>query len=104
MRISSWPESRYARVGAGEALAAGMSCLRLNLRGADLEGEDFYHAGLTADLHAALADPALERYERVHLLGYSLGGHVVLRWATESGDARVRSVAAICPPLDLEGA
>ena len=41
------------------AEAAGLSCLRLNLRGSDRQGEDFYHAGLTADLHAALASEEL---------------------------------------------
>jgi hypothetical protein len=97
-------ESRYARQGAAVANGAGFDCLRVNLRGADLGGEDFYHAGLTADLHAALADEALAGYESIHFVGYSLGGHVVLRWATEPGDPRVRSVASICPPLDLDGA
>jgi predicted alpha/beta-fold hydrolase len=38
------------------------------------------------------------------LLGYSVGGHVVLRAAVERMDERVRAAAAICPPLDLDQA
>jgi predicted alpha/beta-fold hydrolase len=78
-----------------------MSCLRINLRGADLRGTDFYHAGLTADLRAAIASvPA--HYRRIYVLGYSMGGHVALRYAAELPDARVGAVASVCAPLDLE--
>ncbi len=93
--------SHYMPRGAAAAEAAGLSCLRLNLRGSDRLGEDYYHAGLTADLHAALASPELARYRRLYVLGYSLGGHVVLRLATEPLDPRVAAVAAICAPVDL---
>ncbi len=94
-------ESRYLWQLARSAQAAGWAVLRLNLRGADRSGEDFYHGGLTADLHAALADPSLAGYEQIVVVGYSLGGHMALRWATEKGDPRVAAVAAVCPPLDL---
>ena len=94
--------SHYVYRAALAAEAAKMACLRLSLRGADRRGEDFYHAGLTADLHAAMASRGLERYRRIFLLGYSLGGHVVLRYATESFDPRIGAVAAVCAPLDLE--
>jgi uncharacterized protein len=73
----------------------------VNLRGCDRGGDDFYHAGLTADLHAALASEELRRYRRIYFLGYSLGGHVALRLGTEEGDPRIAAVAAICSPLDL---
>ncbi|HMI86458.1 MAG TPA: alpha/beta fold hydrolase [Polyangiaceae bacterium] len=93
--------SHYTIPAAVAANAAKMSCLRLNLRGADLSGTDFYHAGLTADLRAALA--ALPpRYEHIYVLGYSMGGHVALRYAAESPEARVRAIASVCAPLDLE--
>ncbi|HXO20847.1 MAG TPA: alpha/beta fold hydrolase [Thermoanaerobaculia bacterium] len=95
-------DSHYMLRATKVAEAAGLSSLRLNARGADGGGEDFPHAGLTADLHAALASPQLARYRRLHLLGYSLGGHVVLRLATEAADARLGAVAAVCAPLDLD--
>jgi predicted alpha/beta-fold hydrolase len=94
-------ESHYLAGGVLAVEAAGLSSLRLNLRGADRRGEDFYHAGLTADLHAALASEELRSYRRIYVLGYSLGGHVVLRFATDPGDGRVAAVAALCAPVDL---
>ncbi|HEX4962334.1 MAG TPA: alpha/beta fold hydrolase [Thermoanaerobaculia bacterium] len=94
-------ESHYMIRGAQAAEAAGVSCLRLNLRGCDRESHDFFHAGLTADLHAALASEELARYRRIYVIGYSLGGHVVLRLATEGADPRLAGVGALCAPLDL---
>ncbi len=98
-------ESHYVIEAAARAERAGLACLRLNLRGASGDGADIYHAGLFADLHAAVTSPELERYERVLILGYSLGGHLALRYAASGSlDPRVRAVAAVCPPLDLERA
>jgi predicted alpha/beta-fold hydrolase len=94
-------DSHYMPRGARAAEAAGLSSLRLNLRGSDRGGDDFYHAGLTADLHAALASEELRRYRRIYLLGYSLGGHMVLRLAAEAADPRLAGAAAVCTALDL---
>lgn len=82
----------------------GYSSLAIHLRGADRSGEDLYHAGLSADLHAALAAHSLAAFEELYLIGYSLGGHVALRAACEAGDERLRAVAALCSPLDLAAA
>ena len=57
---------------------------------------------MTDDLTAALNSAPLKRFSRVYLLGYSIGGHVALRYATRAPDARVRGVVALCSPLDLE--
>ncbi|MGC8763799.1 MAG: alpha/beta fold hydrolase [Acidobacteriota bacterium] len=95
-------ESFYALRAARAAEAAGLSCLRLNLRGAALDGEDFYNAGLVEDLQAALASPEVRGFDDVYILGYSLGGHLALRWACLPGDGAVRAVAAVSSPLDLE--
>lgn len=96
-------DSPYAVRAAAAAERFGLASLRLNLRGADGLGEDFYHAGLTADLEAVLASHELAPFQLVHLLGFSLGGHMTLRYATEpTVDPRLRSVAAVCAPLDLE--
>jgi hypothetical protein len=96
----SW-ESPYQVAVARACEAAGASTLRLGLRGSDGEAGDFYHAGLTSDIAAALASPELAGFERVALLGFSLGGHVTLRYATEEGDPRLVAVGAVCAPLDL---
>ena len=42
--------SYYARKAALAAAHAELDSLRLNLRGADRGGADYYHAGLTEDL------------------------------------------------------
>ena len=75
--------SPYLVTAAAAAARAGLATLRLDLRGSDRAGEDYYHAGLTADLVAALASPEAARFRRVLLAGYSLGGHLVLRYLTE---------------------
>jgi predicted alpha/beta-fold hydrolase len=92
----------YCVNGAWAAQRAGLPCLRFGLRGADRSGDDFYHAGLTADLAAAIASPQLAAYKRIFVLGYSLGGHVTLRYALGKIDPRVTAIAAVCAPLDLD--
>jgi uncharacterized protein len=94
-------QSVYMRRAVEAAAACGMSCLRIDLRGSDLRGEDLYHAGLTSDLDAALETPELKDYSAVSVLGYSLGGHVALRYAADVQCPRVRSVVAVCSPLEL---
>lgn len=97
-------DSVYARRAARAAHEAGLSVLRVNLRGADRRGGDFYHAGLTSDLMAVVQSPILADYATLLLLGYSLGGHVVLRAATEGIGRRVGAVATVCSPVDLDRA
>ncbi|MFW5965921.1 MAG: alpha/beta fold hydrolase [Persicimonas sp.] len=94
-------ESAYMVDAAAAVDRAGLSCLRLCLRGAGGTGEDIYHAGLTEELHAALSHPDFEGYEHLVVIGFSLGGHVALRAAVEGGHRRLRAVGAVCPPLDL---
>ena len=94
--------SYYAKKAALAAAHAGLDSLRLNLRGADRDGGDYYHAGLTDDLSAALRSHALEGYDKILLLGYSLGGNMMLRYLANDPDPRVRAAAAVCTPIDLK--
>lgn len=93
-------DKHYVARAARVAHAHGLSSLRLTLRGSDQSGEDIYHAGLVEDLQAAVRSPELESFQSIHVLGFSLGGHMTLRYALDP-DPRVRSVAAICAPLNL---
>ena len=102
--LGGHPDRPYCLRAAHAIQAHGWSSLRLAMRGADGKARDFYHAGLIEDIDAALASPVFDDYERIVLLGYSLGGHVVLRYASERPDPRVRAVAAVCAPLDLDRA
>lgn len=95
-------DSPYVGAAAAAFASAGVAVLAMNLRGSDRRGEDFYHAGLSADVHSLLACPELAGYERLYLAGFSLGGHVALRAACEAPDPRLAAVAAVCSPLDLE--
>jgi len=94
--------SYYARMAARAAARAGIDSLRLNLRGADRRGADYYHAGLTDDLDATLRSEALAGYQKILILAYSLGGNMVLRYLAGSPDSRVRAAAAVCSPIDLK--
>lgn len=96
--------SPYVSSAAAALDATGIATLRLNLRGADGAGGDFYHAGLTADLAAALEAPELSGFDAISVLGFSLGGHLALRYAVETPHPRLRGVAAVCSPLLLQPA
>lgn len=97
-------QSPYVVEAAARLVGSGLACLRLSLRGADRTGEDIYHAGLTADLAAAFASREVCAYERTAVLGFSLGGHVAVRFAVDEPPARMRAAVAVCPPLDLAAA
>ncbi len=94
-------ESSYVAALARVLATSSLAALYVNLRGADRRGEDFYHAGLTSDLDAILRSPAVARYERALLVGFSLGGHVALAHACEAPSPRLRAVVAVCSPLEL---
>lgn len=93
--------SPYLVAFARAAWDRGHDVLCMGMRGSDGDGDDVYHAGLHGDVAAVLASPALARYERLRLVGFSLGGHLALRAATSTPDPRLRAVAAIGSPLDL---
>jgi hypothetical protein len=62
-----------------------------------------YHSGLSGDVGAVIEHYS-NRYslERVALVGYSMGGNLVLKLAGEWGPrAPLCSVAAVCPAVDL---
>ncbi|NVB36533.1 alpha/beta fold hydrolase [Pseudenhygromyxa sp. WMMC2535] len=95
-------DSPYMREAAAAVQARGHASLRISMRGAGESGPDFYHAGLSADLTTLLADPSLERFRRVFVIGFSLGGHVALHlgWAADR-DPRIAGIVTVCAPLDL---
>jgi uncharacterized protein len=99
--LGGTPDSHYCVRAARAVHARGWSCLRLALRGADGEGDDFYHAGLTGDLRALLRSAEVLQYRRRFVVGYSLGGHVALRALCGAEPLPVDACAAICAPLDL---
>jgi predicted alpha/beta-fold hydrolase len=91
-----------------KALAAGMNVVRMNQRncgGTDHFSPTLYNSSLSADV-AAVARNSVEadRVERFALVGFSMGGNLVLKTAGEWGsDApqEFRAIAAVCPAMDL---
>jgi len=95
-------EAGYVSSLAAAALSAGFAAHRFHMRtcgGTEQHADTLYHAGLTSDLLAVLRGigPAF-------LVGFSLGGNVVLKLAGElgeSGGSFLRGVCAVSTPLDL---
>lgn len=84
----------------------GFDTLRLNLRGAGESMETasgMVHSGLTDDIRAAV-DWALSRYSHASMVGFSLGGQILLRAVGEWGStppSGLHMAVAISPPIDL---
>lgn len=101
-------ESQYVLGTAAKALAAGMNVVRMNVRncgGTEALGPTLYHSGLSADVgvvaRSLLRD---ENLSRLALLGFSMGGNLVLKLAGEWGreaPPQLRAVCAISPAVDL---
>lgn len=85
-------------------LATGWDVLAWNFRGCSGEPNRllrFYHSGATEDL-AAVAAHAAARYERLALVGFSLGGNMTLKYLGEAPPhPAVCAAAAISAPIDL---
>ncbi len=96
--------STYILRSAGAFAHHGFSTLALNLRGADRSGDDFYNVAEVAELKAALASPRLAAYDRIHVIGFSMGGYNTLHHARAPKDPRVAASVALCTPLDLHDA
>jgi predicted alpha/beta-fold hydrolase len=101
-------DSGYALGLTAKGLAAGMNVIRMNQRncgGTNHLAPTLYHSGRSQDV-AAVADQILERdkIRRLALVGFSMGGNLVLKLAGEWGahaPVQVRAVAAVCPSMDL---
>ncbi len=110
--LSGCSESAYIKASAAAFHAAGYATLRLNLRGAGPSAgssSDCYHSGRTEDLANALR--ALEDAvggvfrQGLFLIGYSLGGNMVLKFLAEyATDFPVTAAATVCAPIDLAAA
>src|SRR5450631_273377 len=99
-------DSRYIQGLTMRAWAAGCNIVRMNMRNCN-DSDDLtptlYHSGLSGDV-GAVVDHYTQRFglERVALVGYSMGGNLVLKLAGEWGARQpVCAVAAVCPAIDL---
>jgi uncharacterized protein len=101
-------DSQYMHGVARNGLAAGMNVVLMNQRncgGMDHCAPTLYNSSLSGDV-AAVVRSVLETggVTRFALVGFSMGGNLVLKLAGEwgsEGPAQFRAVAAVCPAIDL---
>ncbi|MBV8818167.1 MAG: alpha/beta fold hydrolase, partial [Acidobacteriaceae bacterium] len=101
-------EAGYARSLAQAALCGGYAVHRFNMRSCggteSVCGKTLYHSGQTGDVLTVAGQLVGEGAEPVVLIGFSLGGNVVLKGAGELGDRAHGLIAGICAvstPIDL---
>lgn len=97
----------YMRSLAQLALEHGYVVHRKNMRGCGPSAEQWttlYHAGLTSDLRKIAHMLREENTLPLFLVGFSLGGNVVLKLAGELGESAcnwIAGVAGLSTPIDL---
>ncbi|MEO6282130.1 MAG: alpha/beta fold hydrolase [Dyadobacter sp.] len=87
----------------------GFDCLAWNFRGCGGEMNKtarFYHSGATEDLDLVVKHAiGKNKYDSIHLLGFSLGGNLTLKYLGESGsnlDPSIRNALVFSVPMDLK--
>lgn len=100
--------SQYVVGTAAKAWEAGISVVRMNMRtcgGTERLTPTLYHSGLSGDVGAVLRDVIeKKKLQRIGLVGYSMGGNLVLKLAGELGinpSSELKAVAAVSPAADL---
>ncbi|HVZ83582.1 MAG TPA: alpha/beta fold hydrolase [Terracidiphilus sp.] len=99
-------DSQYIQGLAARAWTAGCNVVRMNMRncgGTETLTPTLYHSALSGDVGAVVRHiTRMHRLERVALIGYSMGGNLVLKLAGEWGaEPPLCAVAAVCPAIDL---
>lgn len=101
-------QSQYVRGNAARFLAAGWNVVRMNMRncgGTERETPTLYHSGLSQDLQAVVEHYRRSRSaDRWALVGYSMGGNLVLKLAGELGSSAaptITAVVGVSPVTDL---
>lgn len=101
-------ESSYMLGTTAKALAAGMNAVRMNMRncgGTETLTPTLYHSGFSGDL-ASVVNELIHQdgLTRIALVGFSMGGNLVMNLVGEWGvdkPREVRSCATVSPVMDL---
>ena len=97
----------YMRGMAREFVANGWDALAWNFRGCSGEMNNkasFYHSGFTSDLEAVIGHAVAQGYDEIVLVGFSLGGNLILKYLGEPETQKFdQLVAAVVfsVPIDL---
>jgi predicted alpha/beta-fold hydrolase len=101
-------QSHHSLGNAARAWAAGCNVIRMNMRncgGTETLSPTLYHSGLSGDVAAVMRTLAAEKGLRAFaLVGYSMGGNLVLKLAGELGasaPAYLKAVVGVSPAMDL---
>jgi predicted alpha/beta-fold hydrolase len=100
--------SQYVVGNSNKLWRAGCNIIRMNMRncgGTEALTPTLYHSGLSNDVLAVMNFFVEQhRLESIALIGYSMGGNLVLKLAGELGataPVQLRSVTGISPAVDL---
>lgn len=100
--------SNYMQAMAEKGFRAGFNVIRVNFRscgGTEHLTSTIYHGGLSADLAAVIKELIeKDRISRMLVVGFSLGGNLVLKLAGEYGDnppPEILGICAVSPSVDL---
>ncbi len=102
--------SQYIRGNAHKLWLAGWNVVRMNMRncgGTEALSSTLYHSGLSGDVDLVMRHVLHTRaVESLALVGYSMGGNLVLKLAGELGAANsappeLHSVVGVSPAVDL---
>ncbi|MEO1098627.1 MAG: alpha/beta fold hydrolase [Bacteroidota bacterium] len=95
-------------LGMARAVAnSGYDVLAWNYRGCSEEMNRklrFYHSGATDDFQVIIDHALKIGYTSIHLIGFSLGGNITLKYLGEQGrgvNSSIKSAVAFSVPLDL---
>lgn len=102
-------ERAYARGIVKQANLNGWDAGVFNQRGCSGEANRLitsYHSGKTDDLHEVIQFLISQKtYQRIHLIGFSLGGNITLKYLGEQSNSLssiIHSAVAVSTPIDLE--
>ncbi|WP_051979070.1 YheT family hydrolase [Edaphobacter aggregans] len=100
--------SQYVIGNANKLWQTGANIIRMNMRncgGTEALTPTLYHSGLSTDVEAVMHHfVALFSLTSISLIGYSMGGNLVLKLAGDlaaSAPPQLRSVIGISPAIDL---
>lgn len=100
--------SQYIVGNTARALAAGMNVVRMNMRscgGTDHLSPTIYHSGRSGDVGRVVeAIVERQRVASIALVGYSMGGNLVLKYLGEMAAAvprQVKAAVGVSPLMDL---
>jgi uncharacterized protein len=99
-------QSQYVLGNTTRAFAAGFNVVRMNMRscgGTDELSPTIYHSGRSEDVSKVVQSIIQnQQLQNIALIGYSMGGNLVLKYAGEAmPPPQLKAVVGISPLMDL---